>query len=1248
MSDNWWDEEADSYHQSTNRGQDIDGPGVNDLPPPPPAPAGAPPANGAADADTAAVEAKESADKKSADELTRSVSTESTYESDDDDEEEEEEQEWVTCEDVNHKTRFWIHADTKAISLADPKTLVGDGASTEHIHTGASLKSLVQSQSMQFGMKLTPAPGAVKGGSSSPLTTVVEEGSTDLLTADDVTIRRNSMIVSSAWDDSAADSAAATTHTDVTGMKKKRKRKNTTAADAMGTLDSISRMIDGLIDNCDELPESIAEDLLEVRTKIVNIHRVIEEEEEAEDASNDVEALLERKRLPWTNYDNVHVAGYRAAAAAVSHSDSAFSDWHFPQYFSDFPVPKDKKKKLGLTGLVRLPPGADRTMTHTRIHITEDNTVMDAIQQVFKQFRKLQGDNSALGPPDDYVLKANGLRDFMDPSNKLFNYEYVRSCMRDHDPVDLIMMKRPVPGDEKKGGLPVAAKNKDGDEAEVKVDLAAEYRKKVDPTIKPLDTNQYVNMTVKKGAYDQLESIPLSELALPFKVRICGCENVSQAGLPRFDTTMSDLHVRMFMFHGVKRLDGSARQTVPVPAATSPRWMEWLNGAPNKAIYLNKMPRETRICFLLYGTIYEQRTELLGWVTVQLIDEFGQLVQGRKNLRLWPIGLKEKEADLKFLFRATTRDNLADLDAAQLTVQFDEFLLPVVAPLREEYRAPLVQAVGMELPLKSLDKQTTKRLAKLQTADPLYEMEQADRQCLWMARHHYIGNPRVLPHFLESVDWSDKEHRMEAYRLLNQWKPPQYPVHMLELLDAKYANYRVREHAVNTLRSLSDDELQLYLLQLTQCIKFEPYHDSPLVRFLIQRSLRSPYQIGHYFFWHLKAEMAGSADFCERYAAILEEYLSHGSNYTHDLRRQHMAVLKLQRVAELIVKLKTKHKMSDSDCMKEYHKELHKLNKRFFSKIGKFQIPLQPKLEATTLIVEKCRYMSSKKVPLWLVFNNADAEAPPIYIIFKSGDDLRQDILTLQLLKLMDKIWLADGLDMRLKPYRCIATGVNDEKEGVGMIEVVMNSDTTSGIQLKYGGGAIGALKLEPLDLFIREHNKGPQYNVAVENFMRSCAGYCVATYVLGIGDRHNGNIMVTKDGHLFHIDFGHFLGNFKKKFGFNRERAAFVFTPEMAYVMGGKKYKKSEIFKRFKELCCDAYSSLRKHANLLENMFLLMVSAGMPELMVAEDVHYLRDKLCLDKSDKDAEKAFKKEIKKSLDTTWRRIDNWIHNAKHG
>ena len=131
-------------------------------------------------------------------------------------------------------------------------------------------------------------------------------------------------------------------------------------------------------------------------------------------------------------------------------------------------------------------------------------------------------------------------------------------------------------------------------------------------------------------------------------------------------------------------------------------------------------------------------------------------------------------------------------------------------------------------------------------------------------------------------------------------------------------------------------------------------------------------------------------------------------------------------------------------------------------------------------------------------------------------------------------------------------------------------------------------------------------------------------------------------------IDFGHFLGNFKSKFGINRERAAFVFTPEMAYVMGGNAYRKSSQFKKFLDYCSRAFKILRVHANLLESLFGLMVAAGMPELIKETDIYYMRDKLYLHEKEAKAEKQLHVEIENSLDSKYRRFDNFVRAQTDG
>jgi phosphatidylinositol-4,5-bisphosphate 3-kinase len=293
---------------------------------------------------------------------------------------------------------------------------------------------------------------------------------------------------------------------------------------------------------------------------------------------------------------------------------------------------------------------------------------------------------------------------------------------------------------------------------------------------------------------------------------------------------------------------------------------------------------------------------------------------------------------------------------------------------------------------------------------------------------------------------------------------------------------------------------------------------------------------------------------------------------------------------------------------------------------------------------------------------NAVKDENKIVLMLKVGDDLRQDALILQLLKIMNDLWRKEGLEMQMSIYGCISTGFER-----GLLEVVLNSSTLGGVLLNATDKGKNAVKsgsivrkmssaMKALNDYgvIRdwiwekvceditdEGMRAEEMDKRIQNFLVSTAAYCVASYVLGLGDRHNDNLMISRVAKFFHIDFGHILGNFKSKYGIKRERAPMVFTHAMKNVM------RADQFDTFVELCCDVYNVLRRHSSLLVSLFSLAIPCNLPELQSEEDVVWIHEKLLVGKSDEEAAAHFRSELDLSLNTRGTRINDAVHMIAH-
>eukprot|EP01094_Clydonella_sp_ATCC50884_P020865 TRINITY_DN4437_c0_g1_i1.p1 TRINITY_DN4437_c0_g1~~TRINITY_DN4437_c0_g1_i1.p1 ORF type:complete len:313 (+),score=145.29 TRINITY_DN4437_c0_g1_i1:141-941(+) len=231
----------------------------------------------------------------------------------------------------------------------------------------------------------------------------------------------------------------------------------------------------------------------------------------------------------------------------------------------------------------------------------------------------------------------------------------------------------------------------------------------------------------------------------------------------------------------------------------------------------------------------------------------------------------------------------------------------------------------------------------------------------------------------------------------------------------------------------------------------------------------------------------------------------------------------------------------------------------------------------------------------------------PQACIFKVGDDVRQDMLALQIIDLLKRILDSVGLNLFLYPYRVIATSSE-----CGIIECVPHAKSRDELGKQVDGSLY--------EYFLQRygHANSVEFQNARNNFLRSMAAYSVASYILQIKDRHNGNMMIDDFGHIVHIDFGFIFDIAPGGNHITFEKSPFKLSTEMLDLMGGK--LESAPFKAFMRYCTQAYLAVREHSDSIVTLVALMMDTTLP-CFSADSLANLKSRLSVGKSERDGAK---------------------------
>lgn len=203
--------------------------------------------------------------------------------------------------------------------------------------------------------------------------------------------------------------------------------------------------------------------------------------------------------------------------------------------------------------------------------------------------------------------------------------------------------------------------------------------------------------------------------------------------------------------------------------------------------------------------------------------------------------------------------------------------------------------------------------------------------------------------------------------------------------------------------------------------------------------------------------------------------------------------------------------------------------------------------------------------------------------ILKAGEDIRRESLVMQIISKL-RGWFQEEIPEAhrpfMRPYTIMCVGGE-----AGLLECLSDAKSIDEVKKKTDGFV--SLR----DYFERAYMPSSvahgtkevmTFEAAQDNFLRSLVGYSLVCYILQIKDRHNANILLDREGHIMHIDFGFVLGDTPKmgKVPIFSERAPFKLSAEFWEVLGGWNINEGGLGVKFCKMFELAFACASSHAD--------------------------------------------------------------------